>query len=402
MIEVEKIRRDFPILSSGIIYMDNAASSLTPEPVLQKMLEFYREYRGNVERGVHRLSVKATAEVEEAREKIRKFLNAAEPAEIIFTKNATEALNIVASGMKWEKGQKIVTTLLEHHSNFIIWQRVAKRFGVEIEIIPPNRDGCLDVESFERAIDEKTRLVAVAHVSNVLGTIAPVKEIAEIAHERGAEIVVDGAQSVPHLPVNVNDLDCDYLAFSGHKMLGPTGIGVLYGRRELLAKLEPPIIGGGTIEDVGVESYSLSPSPAGFEAGTPPIAEAIGLGTAVDYLKNIGMEEIAGHERELTALTLKEISEIPAVEIYGPETPQKKCGIIAFNIKGMQPHDVASILDNSAKIMVRSGHHCAMPLHKEFLKRPEGSVRASFYLYNTRKEVEKLASVLREIAGAFA
>ncbi|MEM2192689.1 MAG: cysteine desulfurase, partial [Candidatus Hadarchaeales archaeon] len=367
MIEVEKIRRDFPILSSGIIYMDNAASSLTPEPVLQKMLEFYREYRGNVERGVHRLSVKATAEVEEAREKIRKFLNATEPAEIIFTKNATEALNIVASGMKWEKGQKIVTTLLEHHSNFIIWQRVAKRFGVEIEIIPPNRDGCLDVESFERAIDEKTRLVAVAHVSNVLGTIAPVKEIAEIAHERGAEIVVDGAQSVPHLPVNVNDLDCDYLAFSGHKMLGPTGIGVLYGRRELLAKLEPPIIGGGTIEDVGVESYSLSPSPAGFEAGTPPIAEAIGLGTAVDYLKNIGMEEIAGHERELTALTLKEIGEIPAVEIYGPETPQKKCGIIAFNIKGMQPHDIASILDNSAKIMVRSGHHCAMPLHKEFL-----------------------------------
>ncbi|MFN4133448.1 MAG: aminotransferase class V-fold PLP-dependent enzyme [Candidatus Hadarchaeales archaeon] len=399
--EIESIRRDFPIISSGIIYMDNAASSLTPEPVIQKILEFYREYRANVERGIHRLSVKATAELEEAREKIRKFLNARNPSEIVFTKNTTEALNIIANGVEWKKGQRIVTTLLEHHSNYIIWQRIAKKFGLKVEVVYPNQDGLLEVESFERAIDEKTRLVAVAHVSNVLGTIAPVKEIAKIAHENGAEIVIDGAQSVPHLPVDVLDLDCDYLAFSGHKMLGPTGIGVLCGKEELLKKLEPPFIGGGTIEDVWIGDYSLAPLPAKFEAGTPPIAEAIALGAAVDYLEGIGMKEIAEHERKLTGLALKEIGEIPAVEIYGPKNPQKKCGIVAFNIKGMQPHDVASILDNSAKIMVRSGHHCAIPLHKEFLKRPEGSVRSSFYIYNTVEEVRRLASTLREIAGAF-
>jgi cysteine desulfurase/selenocysteine lyase len=366
------------------------------------MMRFYREFRANVERGVHRLSVKATAEFEEAREKVKKFLNAKDASEILFTKNATEAINAVAGGMRWERGQRIVTTLLEHHSNFIVWQRVAKRYGVELKVIAPAPDGTLNVADFEKAIDEKTRLVALAHVSNVLGSIAPVKEIAKIAHERGAEILIDGAQAVPHFPIDVVDLDCDYLAFSGHKMLGPTGIGALWGKKELLEKLDQMLIGGGTIEEVGVDDYSLAPPPAGFEAGTPPIAEAIGLGAAVDYLQQIGMQEIFNHERDLTALALEKLREIPAVEVYGPMDVSKRCGIIAFNIRGMKPHDVASILDNSAKIMVRSGHHCAMPLHKEFLRRPEGSVRASFYLYNTKAEIEALAATLEEIAKAFA
>lgn len=382
--------------------MDNAASSLTPEPVLMEMLRFYREFRANVERGVHRLSVKATAEFEEAREKVRRFLNAEEASEIIFTKNTTEAINAVAHGINWEKGQKMVTTLLEHHSNFIVWQRVAKKFGVELEVVAPAQDGTLSLESFEKVIDGRTRLVAITHVSNVLGTIAPVKGIAKIAHERGAEILIDGAQAVPHLPVDVVDLDCDYLCFSGHKMLGPTGIGVLYGKKERLEKLDPMLIGGGAIEEVGVEDYSLSPPPTGFEAGTPPIAEAIGLGAAIDYLQKIGMREIAEHERKLAALALEKMGKIPAVEVYGSPDLLKRCGIISFNVKGMQPHDVASILDNSARIMVRSGHHCAMPLHKEFLKRPEGTVRASFYLYNTGEEVEVLSATIEKIASAFA
>jgi len=398
LLDVEKIRRDFPILNSGIIYLDNAASSLTPEPVVQKMLEFYREYRANVERGIHRLSQRASEEYEKARAKVGDFINAKSEKEIIMTRNATEAINSVANGLDWKKGDKIVTSLIEHHSNFIVWLRLKKRCGVDVEVVRPNKQGLFNIADFEKAIDNKTRLVAITHVSNVLGVITPVKEIAKIAHEHDAYLLIDGAQSVPHLKVDVQKIGCDYLAFSGHKMLGPTGVGVLYARNELLENMEPLSIGGGTIEDVGLDYYELSESPRKFEAGTPPIAEAIGLGAAVDYLKGVQLENIEAHERELVKIMYQGLVDVPSVEVYGPEKPEQRTGIVSFNVGDLNPHDVALALDVSADIMVRSGHHCCHPLTKELLKQREGTVRASLYLYNTKEEVEKLISTVDEIA----
>ncbi len=395
MLHAQKIRMDFPILSSGIIYLDNASSSLTPEPVISKMLEFYREYRTNVERGVHRLSRKASEELDAARAEVSRLINAKSKAEVIFTRNTTESINIVANGIKWKKGDKVVTTLLEHHSNLIVWQRL-RRLGVELEVVKPNREGLFDIRDFEKAIDDKTRLVALAHVSNVLGVILPVEEVAKIAQEHGAEILVDGAQSVPHMGVDVGKLGCTYLAFSGHKMLGPTGVGVLYVKEKALDTLEPLCIGGGTIEEVTSDDYKLGEPPARFEAGTPPIAEAIGLGEAARYLTRIGFDSIVEHERALIKSVYWGLKDIQGVEVYGPDV-NRRSGIISFNVKGMDPHTVATILDESANIMVRSGHHCAMPLHRELLKRPEGSVRASVYIYNTQEEMEKLVETVAEI-----
>jgi cysteine desulfurase/selenocysteine lyase len=400
-LDVKKIRKDFPILRNGIIYLDNAASSLTPEPVVERMLSFYREYRANVERGVHRLSQRATAEFEKARREIQKLLSARAREEVIFTKNTTEGINTVATGLKWKKGDRIVTTLIEHHSNLIPWQRVAKTRGVELAVIPPGPDGQLSVADFEREIDDNTRLVAVAHVSNVLGSILPVRDIVKIAHEHGALVLVDGAQSVPHFPVDVRKLGCDFLAFSGHKMLGPTGIGVLYARSDVVSELEPLAIGGGSIERVGPEDYVLAPAPEGFEAGTPPIAEAIALGEAARYLRAVGLREISRHEKLLVRILYAGLASIEKVEIYGPG-PRERAGIVSFNVGGLSPHDVAATLDNAGKIMVRSGHHCAMPLHSKILKRPDGSVRASLYLYNTKEEIEKLVAVVEEVARVFA
>jgi cysteine desulfurase/selenocysteine lyase len=402
LLDVEKIRQDFPILDSGIIYLDNAASSLTPEPVVQKMLEFYHEYRANVERGIHRLSQKASEEYEKARAKVGDFINAGSEKEIVMTRNATEAINSVANGLGWKKGDKIVTSLIEHHSNFIVWLRLKKRFGVDVEIVRPNKQGLFNIADFEKAIDDKTRLVAITHVSNVLGVITPVEEIAKIAHEHGAHLLVDGAQSVPHLKVDVQKIGCDYLAFSGHKMLGPTGVGVLYARSELLDDMEPLSIGGGTIGDVGLDYYKLAEGPTKFEAGTPPIAEAIGLGAAVDYLKDVQLENIEAHERELVRRMYRGLVDVPNVEVYGPEKPEQRTGIVSFNVGNVNPHDVALALDVSADIMVRSGHHCCLPLTKELLKRREGTVRASLYLYNTKEEVEKLISAVGEIARSLA
>jgi len=402
LLDVEKIRRDFPILNSGIIYLDNAATSLTPEPVIQKMLEFYHEYRANVERGIHRLSQKASEEYEKAHAKVADFINAESETEIIATQNATEAINLVANGLNWKKHDKIVTSLIEHHSNFIVWLRLKKRYGVDVEIVRPNREGLFDIADFEKAIDDKTRLVAMTQVSNVLGVITPVEEVAEIAHEHAANLLVDGAQSVPHLNVDVQKIGCDYLAFSGHKMLGPTGVGILYMRKELLGNMEPMSIGGGTIEDVGLDYYELAESPRKFEAGTPPIAEVVGLGAAVDYLRGIQLENIEAHERELAKRTYRGLVSIPGVEVYGPEKPEQRTGIVSFNVGDLNPHDVALALDVSADIMVRSGHHCCLPLTKELLKRREGSVRASLYVYNTKEEVEKLVSTVDEIARSLA
>ncbi len=402
MLDAKKVRRDFPILDSGIIYLDNAASSLTPEPVIEKMLEFYHSYRANVERGIHRFSQKASEEYEKAHAKLADFINAKSETEVILTRNATEAINLVANGLTWKKGDKIVTSLIEHHSNFIVWLRLKKRYGVDVEIVKPNREGLFDIADFERAIDDKTRLVALTHVSNVLGAKTPVEAVAKIAHNHDSHLLVDGAQSVPHLKVDVQRILCDYLVFSGHKMLGPTGVGVLYARKELLDNLEPLTIGGGTIADVGLDHYILAESPMKFEAGTPAIAEAIGLGAAVDYLKKVQLRNIEVHERELVKYMCKGLADIPNVEVYGPKKAEHRASIVSFNLGDLNPHDVALALDVSADIMVRSGHHCCIPLNKELLKRPEGTVRASLYLYNTETEVEKLISTVDEIARSLA
>jgi len=399
LFDVEKVREDFPILKSNIVYLDNAASSLTPEPVLRKMLEFYREYRSNVGRGVYMLAQRATEEYEEARRKVAHFINAESPCEVIMTRNTTEGINIVANGLNWSRGDRIVTTLLEHHSNFIVWLRVKQRYGVEVEVVEPKEpieQGVLEPAKFEEKVDDKTKLVALTHVSNALGTIEPVKEIAEIAHEHGAYVLLDAAQSIPHMKVNVREVGCDFLAFSGHKMCAPTGSGGLYIKREVLDEVEPLCIGGGTITDVGVDYYVLEDDQKRFEAGTPAIAEAIGLGAAVDYLEDIGMKNIESHERRLAEIMDEGFGRIPHVKVYGPETG-RKVAILSFNVDGLNPHEVAVELDKKARILVRSGHHCTLPLIKR-ITNGEGTVRASAYFYNTEEEIERVIQAVKEIA----
>jgi cysteine desulfurase/selenocysteine lyase len=397
---VEKIRQDFPILKTGMIYFDSTTSSLTPEPVLDKMLEFYHEYRANVGRGVHRLSQEANEEYEKARAKVAGFLNAGSENEIIMTKNTTEGINMVASGLDWKKGDNIVTTALEHHSNYIVWLRLKKRYGVEVKTIMPREpraEGILEVSDFEKAIDNRTKLVGVTQASNVLGTIMPVDQIAKAAHEHGTLVLVDAAQSVPHLAVDVQKIGCDFLAFSGHKMCAPTGSGALYMKEDVMDNVEPLLIGGGAIEDVGLNTYTLNSTSKRFEAGTPPIAEGIGLGAAVDYLLKLGMDNIETHEKELAGQMYEEFREIAGVEVYGPR-PERKISILPFNVGNLNSHDVALALDVTANIMTRSGHHCALPLMKEVVKK-KGLVRASTYFYNTKEEVKKLATAVREIAA---
>ena len=399
MFSAKKIRQDFPILKTRVIYFDSAASSLTPEPVLQKMLEFYHEYRANVGRGVHRLSQEANEEYEKARAKVMGFVNAKSENEIIMTKNTTEGINTVASGLEWKRGDKVVTSALEHHSNYIVWLRLKKRYGVEMEVVMPKEprtNGIVELSDFEKKIDDKTKLVAVTQVSNVLGTILPVKEIAKVAHEHGAFMLIDAAQSVPHMKVDLQKIGCDFLAFSGHKMCGPTGSGVLYMKNEVMDEVEPLCIGGGAIEDAEIGDYKLNKTSKRFEAGTPPIAEVIGLGAAVDYLQKLGMDKIERYEKELANRMYEEFCDIPKVEVYGSE-PQHKMSILAFNVGNLNSHDVALALDVTANIMTRSGHHCALPLMKEIVRR-SGLVRASTYFYNTKGEVDKLAATVREIA----
>lgn len=398
MLNIEEIRRDFPILKTGVIYLDNAATSLTPEPVVQKMVEYYHEYRANVERGIHRLSQKASEEYGKARSKIARLINAEREDEVVFTKNTTESINLVANGIGWKKGDKIVTTLMEHHSNLIPWQRLNQQRGIDLTVVKPDREGILNLSDFESAVDDRTRLVTLTHVSNVLGAITPVEEVAQIAHNHGSLLLVDGAQSVPHMAVDVKRIGCDFLAFSGHKMLGPTGIGVLYMREELEGEIQPQSIGGGGIKDVTREQYRLAESPARFESGTPPIAEAIGLGEAAEYLRQRGLEDISTHEKELANRIHNELQAMDRVEVYGPTDPNNRAGIVSFNVAQVNPHDVALALDISGNIMVRSGYHCCMPLVKDLLGLREGTVRASVYLYNTMQEVDKLIELIGEIA----
>lgn len=398
MFDAEQVRKDFPILEKGVIYLDSAASSLTPEQVVLKEMEYYRNYRANVERGVHRFSQKASEEYEGAHEKVAHFIRAKGPENVAMLRNTTEGINLVANSLDWGKKDKIVTTVIEHHSNFITWLRVGKRYGTKVEVVRPSVEGVFDLGDFEKAVDDRTKLVTVTHVSNVLGCIVPIKEICEIAHDHGALMLVDGAQGVPHIRTDVGDSKVDFLAFSGHKMLGPTGSGGLYISEAELASTEPLCIGGGTIADVSIDDYVLTVPPMRFEAGTPAIAQVIGLGEACSYLERVGMANVEAWDLKLANRLINGLAEIDGVEVYGPMDPRQRVGLATFNIRDMNPHDVALTLDLEYGIAVRSGHHCALPLMKELFKLKEGNARASTYLYNTVGEIDALLAAVEDIA----
>jgi len=398
LFDVQSIREDFPILAKGVIYLDSAASSLTPEQVVLKEMEFYREYRANVERGVHRFSQMASEEYEKAHEEIARFVGAPGVENVALLSNTTEGINLVANSLDWSKEDKIVNTVIEHHSNFITWLRVRQRHGTKLEVVRSTPEGFFDLADFEKAIDDSTKLVAVTHVSNVLGCIVPIKEICEIAHEHGAKMLVDGAQGVPHIHTDVMDSKVDFLAFSGHKMLGPTGSGGLYIAEAELASTEPLCIGGGTIADVSIDDYVLAVPPMKFEAGTPNIAQVIGLGEACRYLNRVGMDNVEKWDLKLANRLIEGLTEIEGVTVYGSKDPRQRVGLATFNIGDMNPHDVALTLDAEYDIAVRSGHHCALPLMKELFRLNEGTVRASTYIYNTLEEIDALVSAVEEIA----
>jgi cysteine desulfurase / selenocysteine lyase len=389
-LDVLKIRKDFPILGD-IICLDNAATSFSPEPVIAAMTEFEHGYRANVGRGVHRLTRIASQRYWHAHEKVGAFIGAKEGI-TVFTKNATEAVNMVAAGLPWKTGDRVITTILEHHSNLLPWRNLKKQ-GVELDVIGLHPDYSLELEALEKVITPSTRLVAITHASNVLGVITPVQEIARICHDHGVLLLVDGAQSVPHMPVDISRIGCDFFAFSGHKMLGPTGTGVLWMRN---AELEPFIVGGGMVEVVTDTGYSTAEGYQKYEAGTPNIAGGIGLGAAVDYLTGIGMEKIRSHEEQLTARLIKGLRQIRGVHVYAPEKPADRIGVVSFTVDNFHPHEVAQQVDESADILVRSGHHCCQPL-MERLGLPEGTVRASLGLYNTEEEVDMLVATLEEL-----
>lgn len=401
------IRADFPILQQEhhagvpLIYLDNAATSQKPSAVIEAVDDYYRRYNANVHRGVHKLSEEATAAYEQARIKIRKFINASSKREIIYTRGTTEGINLVAQ--TWGRanlkpGDVVVSTQMEHHSNIVPWQILAAEKGFTLKFIPVLDDGTLDLDAYTRFLNEGgVKLVTVMHVSNVLGTINPIVEMAKQAHDAGALILVDGAQSIPHMPIDVQALDVDFFAFSGHKMLAPTGSGVLYGKRDLLEAMPPWMGGGDMISTVRLEGSTWNDLPYKFEAGTPSIAEAIGLGAAVDYLSAVGMENVQAHEREITAYALDRLAEVPGVTVYGPEA-EKKGAVAAFTVQGIHAHDVAQLLDAEG-IAVRAGHHCAMPLHERL--DVSATARASFYLYNTLEEVDALIAGLYQAQKAF-
>lgn len=396
---IKDIRKQFPILDQEVngkplVYLDSSATSQKPVQVIETLEKYYREYNSNVHRGVHTLGTKATDAYEGAREKVRKFINAKSIQEIIFTRGTTTALNTVAASYaaaNLKEGDEVVITYMEHHSNLIPWQQVVKKTGAKLKYFPLQADGTLSLEDVRASITPNTKIVAVTQVSNVLGTINPVKEIAQIAHEHGAVMVVDGAQSAPHMKIDVQDLDCDFFAFSGHKMCGPTGIGVLYGKKHLLENMEPIEFGGEMIDFVELYDSTWKELPWKFEGGTPIIAGAIGLGAAIDFLNEVGLDNIAEHEHLLAAYALDKLSTVEGISIYGPMDPTKRGGLVTFNIADVHPHDVATVLDAEG-IAVRAGHHCAQPLMK-WLK-VSATARASFYLYNTEEDIDKLVGGL--------
>ncbi|WP_194746254.1 cysteine desulfurase [Staphylococcus chromogenes] len=403
--DVEAVIKDFPILNEKVngkrlAYLDSTATSQKPQQVIDALEDYYKRYNSNVHRGVHTLGSLATDGYEGARETVRRFIHAPYFEEIIFTRGTTASINLVAHSYgdaNVEAGDEIVVTQMEHHANIVPWQQLAKRKNATLKFIPMTDSGELTLESVKETITDKTKIVAVAHVSNVLGTINDVKSIAQIAHEHGAIISVDGAQSVPHMKVDVQNLDVDFYSFSGHKMLGPTGIGVLYGKRELLNQMEPIEFGGDMIDFVGLYESTWTDLPTKFEAGTPLIAQAIGLKAAIEYLENIGFDAIHAHEAEITAYAYEKMSEIEGIDIYGPDK-DKRAGIITFNLKDVHPHDVATALDTEG-VAVRAGHHCAQPLMKWL--NVSSTARASFYIYNTKEDVDQLVEGLKQTKEFF-
>jgi cysteine desulfurase/selenocysteine lyase len=392
--KIEDYIADFQI-PQYLHYMDNAATSLIPEPVIASMNEYDRQYRANVGRGMHRLTRVATQRYQDAHDSISHFISGKDGI-TVFTKNTTEAINMVAAGLDWQAGDRIVTTIVEHHSNFLPWLRL-RRKGVDITVVYPGKDGIFEIEAFDEAITANTRLVAVSHVSNVLGTVQPVREIAAICKERGAYFLVDGAQSVPHFPLDAQQIGCDFLCFSGYKMLGPTGTGVLWMRDTMDAVISPLIIGGGTVDDVTTDGYVLTSGYQRFEGGTPNISGAIGLAHAVKYLENLGMDTICRHEHKLTERLLAGLAEIDHIKIHGPENLKNRIGVVSFTIDKIHPHEIAYLLDEKAAILVRSGDHCCIPLMKH-LGLENGTVRASLYLYNNLEEIDLLIETIEEIS----
>ena len=406
-LNVKQIRKDFPILEREtqpgvrVTYLDSTATSQKPTQVIEAMNDYYRRSNANIHRGVHTLAEEATSMYEGAREKLAKFINASSAREIIYTRNTTESINLVA--YSWARanlkaGDLVILTEMEHHSNLVPWHMLQTERGIELDFIPVTENGLLDLETYKTLLDRRPKLVSFTHMSNVLGTVNPAAEIIRLAHEAGAIVLVDGAQSVPHLTVDVQALDADFYAFSAHKMCGPTGIGALYGKSPLLEAMPPFLGGGDMIKEVKLRSFRANTLPHKFEAGTPAIAEAVGFGAAVDYLSAIGMDKIAAHEHEITEYALDRLEEIPGVKLFGPPA-DKKGGVAAFTLEGVHPHDVAQILDRDG-IAVRAGHHCAQPLHEKF--GIPATSRASFYLYNTKEEVDLLVNGIYKVKEMFS
>jgi cysteine desulfurase/selenocysteine lyase len=407
MLDVNHIRKDFPILSRTIygkplVYLDNAATSQKPKSVIQSLVDYYESYNSNIHRGVHTLSMEATDRYEEARSKCARFIGAKEEKCLIMVRNTTEAINLVAQ--TWGKyniseGDEILTTHMEHHSNLVPWQKLAKQNGASLKFIELDEDGMLDLSNINKLITERTKLLALTHMSNVLGTINPVKELIEVAHRMGAKVLIDGAQSVPHMKVDVTDMGCDFFAFSGHKMLAPTGIGVLYVKPETLEHMEPFLFGGDMVSQVWDDTATWNDLPWKFEAGTPNIADLIGLGTAIDYLESLGMDEVREHEMALTGYALEQFDKLHDIKVFGPKDLSKRGGVISFHSDDVHPHDIGTMLDREG-IAIRTGHHCAMPLTRKLSV--IATARASFYIYNTEEEVDKLTSAIRATLDYFA
>lgn len=390
------LKKDFPIFeNSKLVYLDSASTSQKPKVVIDAVKNFYEKENANIHRGIYALSEKATINYEEVREKVAKLINANCEEEIIFTKGTTESLNLLAYSLDLQKGDEIILTEMEHHSNLVPWQQLAKRKGVVVKYIPINKEGILDLDVFKKLLTERTKVVSVVHVSNVLGTVNPIKEIIKLAHSKGAVCIIDAAQSVGSMKVDVQELDCDFLAFSGHKILGPTGTGVLYGKKKLLARMEPFLYGGDMIREVSLGGCSWNDLPWKFEAGTPNIAGVIGLGKAIGYIIEVGVEKIEGHKLELVDYAVMELSKVEGITIYGPKV---KSGVISFTVNGVPPHDMATLLDREG-IAVRAGVHCAMPLVKKL--GVSGTVRASFHVYNTKEDVDALIKGVEKARRVF-
>ena len=406
MYDIDAVRKDFPILSRQVhgrplVYLDNAATTQKPRQVIDELVRYYETYNANVHRGVHTLSEEATDAYEQAREKVNRFIKSPYgPESIVFVRNTTEAINLVASAWgraNLQEGDEVVISVAEHHSNMIPWQLICQARGAKLQYVDIDDEGKLRMDVLRETVGPKTRMVAVAHASNVLG-INPIPEIAEIAHNHGALLLVDGAQSVPHLPVDAGELGCDFLAFSAHKMLGPTGIGALWARPELLKAMDPYQGGGSMISRVTTEGSTWADLPEKFEAGTPNIADAIAWGAAIDYLEALGMENIREHELEITTYALEELNKVPGVTVYGPLTAEERVGVVSFNLGDVHPHDLSQVLDQYG-VAIRAGHHCAQPL----MRRLDcvATARASFYLYNTKAEVDILVEAIKEAARYF-